>query len=225
MIGMRIVIVVLSVAIACSSVHAQWQLQDSHTSADLRGVDALGNGIAWASGAHGVVLRTQDDGKVWQTCSTPNGAGDLDFRGIQAFDASNAIVMSSGLGERSRLYKTTDGCHSWTLLFTNPYKDGFWDAMKFSDPMHGFIFGDPVQVSGFQKKRFELEQTYDGGNSWKQWEEKTSELESPDRSCGFAASNSSLIVEDRYLAVFASGCSGGAHIFIADNNIHFICNC
>jgi hypothetical protein len=38
--------------------------------------------------------------------------------------------MSSGTGDQSRLYKTTDGCQTWKLLFTNPDKEGFWDAVK-----------------------------------------------------------------------------------------------
>ena len=47
-----------------------------------------------------------------------------------AFHANTAIVMSSGKGHRSRLYKTTDACRTWTLLFTNPDPEGFWDAVQ-----------------------------------------------------------------------------------------------
>ena len=100
-------------AIPCS---AQFQLQTSNTTADLRGIDNVGNGVAWASGTNGTVLRTEDGGYVWQTCAIPPGAEKLDFRGIQAFDANTAIVMSCGKGDHSRLYKTTDGCHTWKLL-------------------------------------------------------------------------------------------------------------
>ena len=92
---------------------AQWDLQTSNTTADLRGIHSIGNGVAWASGTNGTVLRTEDSGYVWQSCSVPPGAEHLDFRGIQGFDANTAIVMSSGKGELSRLYRTTDGCHTW----------------------------------------------------------------------------------------------------------------
>jgi photosystem II stability/assembly factor-like uncharacterized protein len=112
---------------------AQWEIQTAPTTADLRGIDNVGKGIAWASGSDGAVLRTTDDGAHWQLCPTPPGAEKLDFRGIQAFDANTAIVMSSGKGPLSRLYKTTDACQTWTLLFTNPDPDGFWDAAQFSD--------------------------------------------------------------------------------------------
>jgi photosystem II stability/assembly factor-like uncharacterized protein len=49
----------------------------------------------------------------------PADAANLDFRGIQAFDASTAIVMSSGKGDLSRLYKTTDACATWKLQLTS----------------------------------------------------------------------------------------------------------
>ncbi len=88
--------------------------------------------MAWASGTNGTVLRTEDGGYLWQACAVPPGAEHLDFRGIQAFDANTAIVMSSGKGDLSRLYKTTDGCQTWKLVFTNPDKDGFWDAIQIS---------------------------------------------------------------------------------------------
>jgi hypothetical protein len=106
----RLLLVIALLFAFSSSGSAQWRMQDSHTSADLRGIHSIGNGIAWASGTNGTVLRTADDGEHWQACTKPSGAEGLDFRGIQAFDANTAIVMSSGKGDLSRLYKTVDGC-------------------------------------------------------------------------------------------------------------------
>ncbi len=80
--------------VACGVLRAQWEIQDSGTSADLRGISVDG-GVAWASGSNGTVLRTEDGGYLWQACAVPPGAEHLDFRGIQAFDADTAIVMSS----------------------------------------------------------------------------------------------------------------------------------
>ena len=224
---MRTILLLGFIAIASSAATGQFTLQRSNTTADLRGIDNVGGGVAWASGTNGTVLRTEDGGYVWQSCSAPPGAEKLDFRGIQGFDANTAIVMSSGPGEESRLYKTTDGCHTWKLLLTNPYKDGFWDAVKFSDPKHGFVLGDPVEMSPVVK-RFELEQTYDGGEHWKLWEKTIDQLTTPsDGYCAFAASNSSLLVEDRFAAIFASGCQGGSRIFVATNghNPPGFCDC
>ena len=115
----------LALAFATQPAQAQWQILPTPTTADLRGIQSLPNGVAWASGTEGTVLRTTDDGKTWQRCATPPGAEHLDFRGIQAFDAQTAIVMSSGKGDLSRLYKTTDACQTWKLVIrTNPDKDG-----------------------------------------------------------------------------------------------------
>ena len=117
-----------------------WVMQSSGTTAGLRGIHAVGGGVAWASGTDGTVLRTEDSGYMWQSCAMPPGAEKLDFRGIWAWDANTAVAMSSGPGDLSRIYKTTDGCSHWTLLFTNPDKDGFWDAMVFQNQEKGFSF-------------------------------------------------------------------------------------
>src|ERR1700686_1183976 len=138
-------------AVATTTAHAQWEIEESHTTASLRGIVNVGAGVAWASGTNGTVLRPEDGGYLWQTCAIPPGAEKLDFRGIQAFDENTAIVMSSGPGDQSRLYKTSDGCQSWTLIFTNSDKTGFWDALQASDPKQMMLFGDPVN-GAFQVK-------------------------------------------------------------------------
>jgi photosystem II stability/assembly factor-like uncharacterized protein len=165
---------------------APWQMETSGTTAGLRGVHAVGGGVVWASGTNGTVLRTEDSGYMWQTCAMPPGAEKLDFRAVWAWDANTAVVMSSGTGELSRLYKTTDGCSHWTLLFTNPDKDGFWDGMVFQNQEKGYILGDPVGG------RFVVLATLDGGMTWKRSE--AAGLETGGNATGaFAASNSSLV--------------------------------
>lgn len=187
--------------LACA--HAQWTLQTSNTTADLRGIHSVGNGVAWASGTNGTVLRTEDGGYVWQACTIPPGAEHLDFRGVQGFDANTAIVMSSGKGDLSRLYKTIDGCHSWKLLFTNPYSpDGFFDAILFLDSQHGVLLGDPsslnLRTPVEYEDNFRLRVTADGGKTWG----PVSATDSPPKpgnglhalpgESAFAASNSSM---------------------------------
>ncbi len=162
-----------------------WEMQQSGTTASLRGIHSVGEGVVWASGTEGTVLRTEDSGYMWQSCAMPPGAEKLDFRGIWAWDADTAIVMSSGPGDQSRLYKTTDGCSHWTLLKTNVDKDGFWDAIAFSDRKNGYLLGDPVNG------KFVLLRTADGGTNWAPVD--TSDLETKGQKLGaFAASNSSL---------------------------------
>jgi len=108
---------------------APWQMQDSGTTAGLRGIDSVDGTVAWASGTGGTVLKTIDGGAHWEKCTVPDAVTTLDFRGVQAWDARAAIVMASGPGAMSRLYKTTDGCRTWLLLFKNPdAPNGFFDC-------------------------------------------------------------------------------------------------
>jgi photosystem II stability/assembly factor-like uncharacterized protein len=168
---MRIAVAFFTMLAAALPGHAQWTLENSNTTADLRGIHSIGGGVAWASGTDGTVLRTEDGGYVWQSCTVPPGAEKLDFRGVQAFDANTAIVMSSGKGDLSRLYKTTDGCHSWKLVFTNPYApDGFFDAILFIDRQHGMVLSDPGPLNFSPAAEnagdFHLRVTADGGAKW-----------------------------------------------------------
>jgi photosystem II stability/assembly factor-like uncharacterized protein len=189
-----------------TTTRAQWQLQDAHTPADLRGIVNVGGGVAWASGTDGTILRTEDAGFVWQLCAKPPNGEHLDFRAIQASDNNTAIIMSSGKGDLSRLYKTTDGCQTWTLLFTNPDKDGFFDALKFRNPESGWLLGDPVDG------RFVLMGTLDGGLHWTRVETNT--LAADDQAGVFAASNSSMLVAD--VPSFVTGGPKGAFFYEGD---------
>src|ERR1044072_6299933 len=88
--------------------HAQWVAQSSGTNVRLRGVSAVNGKVAWASGANGTYARTADGGQTWQAGQV-SGAAELDFRDVDAFDAETAYLLAIGEGERSRIYKTTDG--------------------------------------------------------------------------------------------------------------------
>jgi len=180
----------LLLAALTTTATAQWTIQSPATTADLRGIDSVNGSIAWASGTDGTVLRTEDAGYLWQRCTTPPNAEHLDFRGIQAFDANTAIVMSSGKGDLSRLYKTTDGCQTWTLVLTNTHPQGFWDAISFKrnpdGKIHGWLFGDPVN------KRFEIAQsTSDEGTDFRADDTPTLAAD-PKTEGAFAASNSAF---------------------------------
>ena len=225
---MRAVVRLLALATllpAVAAAHAQWELEDSGTTASLRGIHNVGGGVAWASGTDGTVVRTEDGGYLWQGCAIPPGAEHLDFRGVQAFDENTAIVMSSGPGDQSRLYKTTDGCRTWKLVFTNPDKDGFWDALKFSrsgfiPTIDGVLLGDPVQG------RFGIFVTSDKGESWRRWEiggfgwkglcgERAAKSLKGEGI--FAASNGSLVFESLPTKIiFITGGTSGARVVASD---------
>jgi photosystem II stability/assembly factor-like uncharacterized protein len=175
-----------------------WVMEKSGSTAGLRGIHAVGGGVAWASGTNGTVLRTEDGGYEWQSCAMPPGAEKLDFRGIWAWDDNTAMVMASGTGDASRIYETKDGCSSWKLLFTNPDKDGFWDAMVFLNRDRGYLLGDPV------RGKFAFFTTKDGGTTWAR-SDAASLASGPEATGAFAASNSSLLGRPNEPVAFGTG--------------------
>ena len=193
-----------------------WQMQDSGTTASLRGIHSVDGKIAWASGTGGTILKTTDGGAHWQTCAIPDAATDgatLDFRGVQAWDADTAIVMASGPGEKSRLYKTTDGCKSWRMFFKNPDKDGFWDAYRIDQRGHlGLLIGDPI------KNHFPIWQIDRDDSSF-----QTRRLHHTPRAhkgeATFAASNSAIFVDDVFFDYWiGTGGTSGARVVKRNNH-------
>jgi photosystem II stability/assembly factor-like uncharacterized protein len=184
----------LLLAALTATAQAQWTIQ-TPTTADLRGIDNVGKGIAWASGTNGTVLRTEDAGYLWQACTIPPNAEHLDFRGIQAFDANTAIVMSSGPGDQSRLYKTIDGCQTWTLLFTNPDKEGFWDAIQAINKDDIEIVGDSVDHVLVNNKTGHVIPVWrfnEGDDTDSRTSDHFFQVAADPKEGGFAASNSTL---------------------------------
>jgi len=136
----------------------RWTVQTSRVNQRLRGVSAVSEQVAWASGAGSTVLRTVDGGLTWQRFIITSDA--LDFRDVDAIDAQTAYVMSIGNGPASRIYKTTDGGVTWKVQFRNKDEKAFLDAMSFWDANHGIAFGDSVD------KQFYILTTTDGGRTW-----------------------------------------------------------
>jgi len=120
----------------------QWEMQNSGVNVRLRGVSAVSERVAWASGAGSTVLRTVDGGQTWQKLTVTTD--ELDFRDIDAIDAQTAYALAVGNGPASRIYKTIDGGKTWTLQFKNEDQKAFLDAMSFWDANHGIVFGDSV---------------------------------------------------------------------------------
>ncbi len=197
----------LAIALVASSLFAQ-TIQNSHTTENLRGVSAPAPGIVWASGTHGTYLRTIDGGAIWKP-SQVAGAEALDFRDVEAFDASLAYLLAAGPGEQSRIYKTTDGGASWHLQFTNRNPQGFFDCMAFWDRNHGIAVGDPVNG------KFELITTRDGGRHWKPVDPNA--LPSArDGEGAFAASGTCIAVQGKSDVWFATG-GRAARVFHSPN--------
>ena len=214
---MRLAIIIfLLILTAQAECKAQWDIEDSHTTASLRGIDSVGNGVAWASGTNGTILRTEDGGYRWQLCAIPPGASKLDFRGIQAFDANTAIVMSSGKGDLSRLYKTTDGCQTWKLVFTNPDAAGFFDSLHRVTAKQLYLLGDPVDG------KFSMFFSSDAGGTWFGTDDPG--LDADKGEGAFAASNSSFASRAIFM-LFGTGGGPAAHVYFSGSRCDSSGNC
>jgi photosystem II stability/assembly factor-like uncharacterized protein len=164
----------------------QWDVQDTGV-ADVRfrGLAAVSRHTAWVAGTKGTVLRTTDGGGTWRDVSPP-GAGALEFRDIEAFDARRAVALSIGEGEASRIYRTDDGGATWTESFRNTDARAFYDCLTFFDRRHGLAMSDPVDGT------FRILSTGDGGRSWKVLPAAGMPAAQPGEA-GFAASGQCLV--------------------------------
>jgi photosystem II stability/assembly factor-like uncharacterized protein len=148
---------ILTISLVVSPLAWGQKPQNSGTDVQLRGISAVSDKVAWASGAKGTVLRTIDGGETWQRMEIV-GAEALDFRDIQAFDQNTAFVLSIGPGDQSRIYKTADGGRIWQRQFTNHDPKAFYDCFAFWDSTHGIALSDSVDG------KFPLIATSDGMN-------------------------------------------------------------
>ncbi len=199
------VIAVFVVGLGSSAAHSQWQAQAVDTRADFRGLCVVCREVAWVSGTKGTYARTSDGGKTWRVGRVP-GAEDLDFRDVEAFGETTAVLLSAGPGGASRIYRTTDGGTSWALQFQCGDPAAFLDAIAFWDEKNGIALGDPVQGS------FQVLVTADGGTTWK----AVPRRDLPPALAGegaFAASGTCLATHGDKDVWFATGGARTARVF------------
>jgi len=149
-------IIVLSILLLIAA--PTWTMQTSGVTARLRGVSAVSERVAWASGSGSTVLRTVDGGQSWQKLNVTTEV--LDFRDIDAIDTQTAYVLAAGNGPASQIYKTSDAGRTWTMQFKSDDPKVFLDAMSFWDADHGIVFGDSVGGQLY------VLITSDGGRVW-----------------------------------------------------------
>jgi photosystem II stability/assembly factor-like uncharacterized protein len=95
-----------------------------------RGLSVVNANTAWVSGSKGMVLRTVNGGKNWDTLN-PKGYAGKDFRDIHAFNKNKAIAMSSG--DSGVVIITRDGGISWKEIYHDHRPGSFLDAMDVSN--------------------------------------------------------------------------------------------
>lgn len=164
-----------------------WVVQASGATASLRGISAVDDRTAWASGSNGTVLRTIDGGTTWALIPVP-GAEKTDLRDIEAFGPDEAVVM--GVDRPARIYRTTDGGRTWTLAYFDDTPGIFLDGLAFFDERNGLAVGDPMDG------RFFVITTADGGAAWTPLP-ADSRPAAREGEAAFAASGTSLAVWGR----------------------------
>lgn len=165
------------------------------TNTSIRGLSVVSDAIAWVSGSNGTIGKTSDGGKTWKWVIV-KGFENRDFRDIEAFDATTAVIMA--VDAPAYILKTVDGGESWKVVYENHTKGMFLDAMEFWNVNAGIVIGDPINGNIF------IARTFDGGNSWKEipndYKPKADSGEAM-----FAASGTNIRVLDRDEAVFVTG--------------------
>lgn len=203
---------VTSVTTAPDATHLAWTLSATGSAERFRGLSAVDDKVAWVSGTNGSVLRTTDGGRTWASVgpalSGANAA--FQFRDVEAFSATSAVILSIGTGTDSRIYRTDDGGASWSLSFVNHESTAFYDCMAFTTPLRGVASSDPVDG------RFRLVETVDGGRTWTRVPSAgmppalTGEF-------GFAASGTCLTAGQGQRMYLASGGAEPGRVFRSDD--------
>ena len=181
----------------------RWTTQTSNVTARLRGVSAVNEHVAWASGSGSTVLRTTDGGTTWQKLTVTSDT--LDFRDIDAVDERIAYVLSIGTGPASRIYKTMDAGATWTLQFKNEEPKAFLDAMSFWDADHGIVFGDSIDG------KLDVLMTDNGGLNWTRLSSSSLPAALPNEGA-FAASGTNIAVFGKSYAWIGTGAGSKARV-------------
>ena len=150
--------ILLLLTAATTSNAQQIKLLTSGTATSIRGLSVVNDKTVWVSGSNGAVGKSIDSGNTWKWL-TVKGFEKTDFRDIEAFDETSAIIM--GVGEPAYILKTNDGGDSWKVVFENKEKGMFLDAMEFWNEQSGVVVGDPINGKLF------VARTFDGGNNWR----------------------------------------------------------
>lgn len=150
----------------------------------------------------GTVLLTVDGGASWRRLTVPDSE-QLDFRDVHAFNDRTAYVLAIGPGEKSRIYKTSDGGAHWKLQLTNPDPTGFLDAFAFWDENDSVVFGDTVNGE------FEILTTADGGVHW----QRQHAPPALSTEGAFAASGTSIVTLGKNECWFGTGGENAARVY------------
>jgi len=184
------------------------EMLTSGTHTSLRGLSVVNDNVVWVSGSNGTVGKTTNGGKNWKWY-TVKGFEKKEFRDIEAFDATTALIIA--VDEPGYILKTHDGGETWKVVYENKTKGMFLDAMEFWDEQSGTVVGDPVDG------RFFITRSSDGGNTWQDEPLKNRPVADSGEAC-FASSGTNIRALDAHKTVFVSG-GRRSRVFTANSAI------
>ena len=180
----------------------------SGTKTSIRGLSVIDDRVLWVSGSNGTVGRSIDSGNTFKWM-TIKGFEKTDFRDIEAFDESAAVIM--GIAEPAYILRTADGGETWKVVYENKTKGMFLDAMEFWNENSGIVLGDPING------KFFIARTFDGGMEWQDIPAQNYPAADSGEAC-FASSGTNIRRLNKQEAVFISG-GLKSHVFIRDKKI------
>ncbi len=142
-----------------------WQTGQTPTRSTLFSVSFADERSGWAVGAYGMILRSRDGGATWtqQGATLTDELGetrplDSHLFGVAAVGADEAWAV----GDSGVVLHSTDG-DRWQRVAIPPealaddnLPERIWNAVRFSDPQHGWIAGEFATIL----------RTADGGATW-----------------------------------------------------------
>ncbi|HEX2534112.1 MAG TPA: hypothetical protein VHK69_10275, partial [Chitinophagaceae bacterium] len=175
------------------------------TATSLRGLSVVTDRIIWVSGSNGTIGRSTDGGESWKW-TVVQGFEKRDFRDIEAFDATTAVIIA--VDTPAYILKTVDGGASWKVVYENRNPGMFLDALEFWNEQSGIVVGDPIGGKVF------VARTFDGGASWQEIPDRHRPIADSGEAF-FAASGTNVRALDRDEAVLVSG-GRRSRLFIRD---------
>jgi len=138
-----------------------WHITNVGADQELRGLAPVSRRTAWVSGDSGGVWRTTNAGRTWQDVSPPGSTEDTLYRDVEAKDARHALVLAIGVGEDSKILRTSDGGRTWTTTFVNDDPNAFYDCLAmWPGGRDGIAMSDPPDG------KFRIIRTHEPGRTW-----------------------------------------------------------
>ncbi len=130
-----------------------WSRQNSHVVNDLHAVFAVDTLHAWAAGADGAMLRTQNGGATWTSDFI---ASQFTLFDLHFIDAERGWAVGQDSKGNSVIFKTVNGGANWTRMLSSS------SARLLANDMVSPGTGWNVGQDG------KIEKTMDGGSTWTQ---------------------------------------------------------